>query len=79
MLEKEFEYYLAHKEELIAKYTNKYIVIISNDVVGVYDTEAKAYADSISKYELGTFLIRFCDAKGESHKQVFHSRVTFAK
>ena len=79
MLEKEFQYYLDNKDRLIKEYTDKYIVIIGNEVVGVFDNEPEAYSSSVEKYGLGKFLIRFCDSNGESHIQTFHSRVTFAK
>ncbi len=78
MLEIEFKYFLNNKAILIKNYTNKYIVIVGEAVVGVYDTNEEAYTESTKKYDLGTFLIRFCDVKGESHIQNFHSRAIFA-
>ncbi len=78
MLEKEFQYYLDHQIELVEKYNGKVLVIIGEDVVGVYDTELQAYFDSVIKYEPGTFLIQKCTPGDESYTQTFHSRVIFA-
>ena len=37
VLEKEFNYYLQHQDELVKEYDGKYIVIKDNAVAGVYD------------------------------------------
>ena len=36
MLDKEFSFYLAHQNELLAKYENQYIAIVGDKVVGAY-------------------------------------------
>lgn len=77
MLEKEFEYYLKHQAELVKKYNGKHIVIIGDEVVGVYDSDEEAYFASAKEYELGTFLIQYCEPGEDSYTQTFHSRVTF--
>ena len=41
-LEKEFEYYLAHQAELVAKFDGKFVVIKGNEVLGAYDSEIEA-------------------------------------
>ena len=46
MLEKEFQYYLQHQEELVLKYNNRYIVIVGQQVIGDYDTFADAVTES---------------------------------
>lgn len=73
-----FKYYLEHQVELVAKYEGKYLVLKDNDIVGVFDSQGEAYMDSISKYELGTFLIQKCTAGDEDYTQHYYSRVTFA-
>ncbi len=77
MLEKEFKYYLKNQKELVGKYNNKFLVIINQKVVGVYDSDEEAYFKSIEKYEVGTFLIQFCEEGETSYSQTFHSRVAF--
>ena len=78
MLEKEFHYYLQHKNDLVKKYEGKYLVIKNQDVIGAYDSEIEAYKNAQKQFELGTFLIQPCTQGDESEQQTFHSRVSFA-
>jgi hypothetical protein len=79
MLEKEFEYYKKHQEELVAQYDGKFIVIRGDVVNGPYDTELQAYTTAINKlyFEKGSFLIQQCLPGEGSYTQSFHSRVHF--
>lgn len=77
MLEKEFKYYLDNQDELVKKYNHRFIVIIGNDIVGDYPTMDEAFADSIGKYEMGTFLIQECTEGDSAYTQTFHSRAIF--
>lgn len=77
MLEKEFKYYLDNQDELVKKYNHRFIVIIGNDVVGDYSTMDEAFNNSISKYEMGTFLIQECTEGDSAYTQTFHSRAIF--
>lgn len=79
MLKQEFEYYLAHQNELVEKYNGKFIVIKNQTVVGVYDSEIEAYTESVKTMELGTFLIQECLPGEESYTQTFRTRVIFNK
>jgi hypothetical protein len=74
-LKKEFEYYVKNQKDLVKKYKGKYLVIIGQEVVGVFDNELAAYADSSKKYKAGTFLIQPCLPGEESISQTFYSRV----
>lgn len=76
MLEKETAYFKNHKKELVGKFPNCFIVIVGEDVVGVFNTEIEAYTDAISKYELGKFLLVECTER-EEQPRIFHSRVSF--
>ena len=78
MLEQEFQYYLENQQTLVDKYNGKTLVIIGQEVVGIYDTEAEAYFKSIKKYKPGTFLVQVCSPGSDSYTQTFHSRVIFA-
>jgi hypothetical protein len=77
MLEKEFEYYLDHQDDLVKKYNGKFIVIVGELVVGSYDMEDEALYESEKKYELGSFLIQKCTPGKGEYTQTFHSRVVF--
>lgn len=78
MLEKEFKYYLDNQDDLVLKYEGKYLVIVGEKIVGVYNSDEEAYFESEKKYKSGTFLIQFCESGDSSYTQSFHSRVSFA-
>ncbi len=77
-LEKEFNYYLKHQDELVKKYNGKYIVIKDCDVIGAFDSELEAVEKTMEKHELGTFLVQKCEYGSKSYTQTYHSRVLFA-
>ncbi|OHE63862.1 MAG: hypothetical protein A2001_01490 [Treponema sp. GWC1_61_84] len=74
MLEREYSFFDDHREELLTKYRNKFIVIIGEEVVGIFESLAEAYTSSISKYTGGTFLIQEV-LPFEQSIQRFHSLV----
>jgi hypothetical protein len=78
-LEKEFNYYLEHQEELVKKYNGKFIVIKDCNVIGAYDSELEAVEKTTQEHELGTFLVQKCEPGSESYTQTYHSRVGLYK
>jgi hypothetical protein len=76
-LEKEFDYYLQHQQELVRKYNGKIIVIKGQTVIGVFDSELEAVQKTSETHELGTFLVQKCEPGKESYTQTYHSRVAF--
>ncbi len=74
-LEKEFNYYLEHQEELVNKYKGKFIVIKDCNVIGTYDSEVEAVEKTTEKHELGTFLVQKCEPGSGSYTHTYHSRV----
>ena len=77
-LEKEFNYYLSHQDELVKKYNGKYVVIKGTRVLGAYVSEIQAITETFKKHKLGTFLIQKCEPGDQGYTQTFHSRVAFA-
>ena len=75
MLDKEFEFYTLNEIELIQKYSGNYVVIVGNEIKGIYPDKKKAYFESLKKYDLGTFLMKLCIA--ESSVQTFQSQISF--
>ena len=63
MLHVEFKYYRDNHHKLVDKYEHKFLVIKGKKILGVYDSHAEAYDETIKKEELGTFLIQHCVAK----------------
>ena len=76
MLEREYQYYKAHENELVERYKGKYIGIVGEEVVGVFDTELEAYFELKKKYGPGKFLIQET-VPNSQHIQRYHSRVAF--
>jgi len=78
-LEKEFEYYIKHQNELVEKYNDKYIVIKDQEVIGAYDSPSEAYNETKKVHEVGTFLIQHCSSGKASYTQTYHThRVSFS-
>ncbi|GBR76962.1 hypothetical protein NO2_1428 [Candidatus Termititenax persephonae] len=73
LLEKEFNYYLTHKKDILKQYRNKYIVVTDDKVVGAYDSPGDALYFASKSYPLGTFLVHH--AVDEEKVQKFHSRI----
>jgi hypothetical protein len=77
-LEREFEYFLTHQDELVREHRGKFVVIKDEKVIGVYPSEFGAVEETAKDHELGTFLVQRCEPGSESYTQSFHSRVLFA-
>ena len=77
-LQKEFDYFLAHKDELVKKYKGRFVVIKGQQVIGVFDDQMKAVEETDKVQAPGTFLVQKCEPGDESYTQTFHSRVAFA-
>ena len=77
MLDTEYRFYLENQDKLAQEHLDKFLVIVGQEVVGVYDTPEEAYFESLKKYELGQFLIQKSETKENEAIYAFHSRVTF--
>ena len=77
-LEKEFQYYLEHQDELVAKYNGRVVVIKGEEVVGAYDDELEAVNETRKTHPLGTFLVQRCTPGEEAYTVKYHSRVVFS-
>jgi len=78
VLEREYQYYLANKDEFVKTHLGKFLIIKDEKVVGVFDNELDAYSFGTNNFTLGTFLIQQCLPGDENYTQTFHSRVLFA-
>jgi hypothetical protein len=78
MLQTELKYFIQHQQELVNKYNGKYIVIVGDKVVGVYNKIDEAYSESLKTMDAGTFFIQECIPGKEAYTQTFNSRVIFA-
>lgn len=76
-LSKEFDFYRAHQDEMVAKYEGKFVVIKNGAVLGAYDDELSAVNATKREHELGTFLVQKVTKGADAYTQTFHSRVVF--
>ena len=76
-LKKEFEYYLAHQDELVKQYNGRFVVIKDQKVIGDYSDQLTAITETQKLHALGTFLVQKVEPGSEAYTQVFHSRASF--
>ena len=74
-LQKEFNYYIKNREELVKNYEGKYLVIKDEQILGVYDTQRQAIKETMKDYELGTFMVHLVKPGDDDIKRTFRSRV----
>lgn len=72
-LEDEFEYYIAHESEILARHRDRYVVIKGGRVLGAFDSEIEAVSETAKREPAGTFLVQH--AVPGAHTQAFFSRV----
>jgi hypothetical protein len=77
-LEEEFQYYLVHQDEIVAKHNGKFVVIKGGNLVGVFADELTAVSETAKTHELGSFLVQKVEPGPGAYTQTFHSRVAFA-
>jgi hypothetical protein len=77
-LQKEFDYYLGHQEELVAKFRGRVVAIKDQKVIGDYESDLAAVA-AVQKlgHKLGSFLVQKVEPGSAGYTQTFHSRVAF--
>ena len=75
-LRNEFEYYLSNLQRFVDEYEGKYVVLKNKEIIGVYDSQIKAYLETQKEHKLGTFLIQFVKKGVENYTQTFYSRVS---
>lgn len=76
-LKAEFEYYLAHQDEIVRAYRGRYVVIKNQRVLGAYSDQQTAIDETTKSEALGTFLVQ--RAEPGAYSQTFHSRVAFSR
>ena len=76
-LEKEFQYYKDHQDELVEKYNGKVIVIKDCKVIGTFESEIEAVVETIKEHELGTFLVQKCEPGNENYTYIGYPEMVF--
>ena len=70
-LAKEFDYYLAHQDDLVEEYDGKFIAIKDCVVLGVYGTHLAAFVETVQNHARGTFLIQQVSKGSEIYTSTF--------
>ena len=58
-LEKEQAFYEANRTELRSKYAGKRVVIASNKVLGIYDSDREAIRETTKTMPRGSFMVKY--------------------
>ena len=58
-LEKEQAFYQANRAELRSKYAGKRVVIASNKVLGVYNSDREALQETVKTMPRGSFMVKY--------------------
>lgn len=74
-LTKENKYFTENFTRLFRQYKNKYIIIKNQEVQGSYKNMDDAMRSAISRFNLGTFIIKKCEPKENIKEHHFYSRV----
>lgn len=77
-LNKEFEYYLAHQDEIVKQYNSLYVVIKNCEVIGAYADQLEAINETQKEHKAGTFLVQLVSPGETEYSQNFQSRVAFS-
>lgn len=70
-LQREFEYFLRHQKELVAKYRGKFVVIKDDQVLGAYDSALEAMRETAREHQPGTFLVQECKSGSGAYTSTF--------
>lgn len=77
MLEREFNFFKEHQDEIAREHHGRFVVIVGEEVVDVYDTALEAYEAASQEHEAGTFLVQQALPGQDVRTQTFYSRVVF--
>lgn len=73
-LRKEFDFYLANQNELVARYSGRVLVIKNEVVIGDYNSEPEAISETSKVHPIGTFLVQRCTPGTDAYTGVYNSR-----
>ena len=78
-LQKEFNYFRDHHDELVRQFNGRYVVVKGEAVIGDYENEIDAITATQKDHELGTFLVEKVEPGDARYTRTFHSRATFTR
>lgn len=79
MIDVNYKYFKDHFDELYPKYSEKYIVIKNEQVIGSYNSFDDAFNETTKTEAVGSFLIQYCTMNKDKYINHFYSsNVVFA-
>jgi len=63
----ELEYFIAHQDELVRQYRDKYLVLAGEQVFGAHPSVGEAYAAGVKEFGLGNFMLQLCKPGPEAY------------
>jgi hypothetical protein len=72
-LKRDLEWYIANQQELSGKYNGKILLIMNQNLIGVFDSMQDAYTTAIKTYALGTFTLQPCSPDADSYTLTLYS------
>ena len=73
VLEKEFEFYLANQDDMVARYDGNVVAIKGESVLGAYPTYGEALVETVKHHEEGTFLLQKVSPGNKDYTYYYHS------
>ncbi|WP_026464024.1 hypothetical protein [Adhaeribacter aquaticus] len=52
--------YLTNEDAIRAQYPNSFIILFERQILGPYQSVTEAYRVAFAKFELGTFIVKYC-------------------
>ena len=59
MLEAEHQFYMNNRESLRAQYPGKRLVIVKDQIIGIYDSDSEALDETTKTMKMGTFCVKY--------------------
>jgi hypothetical protein len=78
MLEKEFQFFKEHQNELVKKHLGKILAIVGDRVLGAYASYAEAYTETVKTHKPGTFMLQECIPGPEAYTVTITSNLIVA-
>ncbi len=73
MFKKELDFFIANQNEFVKKYRGKSLVIIGEELIGVYESPLIAYIEAQKEHPIGTFMIQPCIPGPEAYTVTINS------
>jgi len=67
MFDEEFQFFIAHQDELVAKHKGQFLVLQGSRVIDVRPTLLEAYLEGNRRFAPGTFMLQRCEPGPEAY------------